>query len=165
MRNFTSFLVLFLCFSIHYTATSQVFQDDFEGNGTITNWFGDDCGMNLNLANPFPQGENTSATVLEYNDNGGQYANVRQNDNFNNLDPNSLPPLQRTDFNRVVIQVNGENNNDFVVAYLDDIQHFNTLTEVPVFDNLVWSDEFDEDGAINDLNWHHQTLLPPLWES
>ena len=230
MRNFTSFLVLFLCFSIHYTATSQVFQDDFEGNGTITNWFGDDCGMNLNLANPFPQGENTSATVLEYNDNGGQYANVRfqqgtnfdlttnntfslkiyvpssgitgsqnnqvsfklqngdlnetwttqceiikpitlnewqtvtfdfQNDNFNNLDPNSLPPLQRTDFNRVVIQVNGENNNDFVVAYLDDIQHFNTLTEVPVFDNLVWSDEFDEDGAINDLNWHHQTLLPP----
>ena len=227
MRNLFPFFIFFLCFSI--TIQAQVFQDDFEGSGTITNWYGDDCGMNTNFANPFAQGDNTSATVLEYNDTGGQYANVRfqqetnfdlstnntfslkiyvpssgitgsqnnqislklqngdlpetwptqseiiksivldqwqtvtfdfQNDNFINLDPNSLPPIQRTDFNRVVIQVNSENNNDFVLAYLDDIQHFNTFTEVPVFDNLVWSDEFDEDGAINDLKWHHQTQIP-----
>ncbi len=229
MRKFSSIFIFLLCISFTYTAQSQVFQDDFEGSGSITNWFGDDCGMNTSLANPFAQGDNTSATVLEYNDTGGQYANVRfqqatnfdlttnntfslklyvpssgitggqdnkislklqngdldetwptqteiikpiilnewqtitfdfQNDNFNNLDPSSLPPIERTDFNRVVIQINGENNNDFVLAYLDDVQHFNTIFEEPVFDNLVWSDEFDEDGAINDLNWHHQTQIP-----
>jgi len=230
MHNFSSFFIFLFCISVTYVSTAQVFQDDFEGAGTITNWFGDDCGMNTALANPFAQGDNTSATVLEYNDTGGQYANVRfqqatnfdlstnntfslkiyvsssgitgsqnnqvslklqdgnlelpwttqteiiksislnewqtvtfdfQNDNFINLDGSSLPPIERTDLNRVVIQINGENNNDFVLAYLDDVQHFNTFTEVPVFDNLVWSDEFDEDGAINDLKWHHQTLLPP----
>lgn len=229
MRKLSSIFIFLLCISFTYTAQSQVFQDDFEGSGSITNWFGDDCGMNTNLANPFAQGDNTSATVLEYNDAGGQYANVRfqqatnfdlttnntfslklyvpssgitggqdnkislklqngdldetwptqteiikpiilnewqtitfdfQNDNFNNLDPSSLPPIERTDLNRVVIQINGENNEDFVLAYLDDVQHFNTIFEEPVFDNLVWSDEFDEDGAINDLNWHHQTQLP-----
>jgi len=221
MRNFSTLFTFLLCLTFSYTAQSQVFQDDFEGSGTITNWYGDDCGMNINLANPFTEGENTSATVLEYNDTGGQYANVRfeqetkfdlttnntfslkiyvpssgltgdqnhqvslklqdgdlnetwttqseivkpitlnewqtvtfdfQNDNFYNLDPSSLPPVERTDFNRVVIQVNGENNNDFVLAYIDDVQHFNTFTEVPVFDNLVWSDEFD-DTDINPQNW------------
>lgn len=30
----------------------------------------------------------------------------------------------------------------------------------PVFDNLVWSDEFDGTGAINSVNWFHQTQLP-----
>ena len=229
MRNFFTLFTFLFYLSFIYTAQSQVFQDNFEGDGTITNWFGDDCDMNTNLENPFIQGENTSATVLEYNDNGGQYANVRfqqttnfdlttnntfslkiyvptsgltggqnnqvslklqngdidlpwttqteiiksitlnewqtvtfdfQNDNFTNLDEASPAPIERTDLNRVVIQVNGENNNDLVLAYLDDIEHFNTFFEEPVFDNLVWSDEFDEDGEINDLNWHHQTLLP-----
>jgi len=32
-------------------------------------------------------------------------------------------------------------------------------TEV-IFDQLVWSDEFDTDGAINSGNWFHQTQLP-----
>jgi beta-glucanase (GH16 family) len=230
MYKFSSLVAFLLFLSFTYTAQSQVFEDDFEGSGTITDWFGDDCGMDTNFANPFAQGDNTSATVLEYNDNGGQYANVRfqqatnfdlttnntfslkiyvpssgltggqdnkvslklqngdieetwttqteiikpiilnewqtvtfdfQNDNFNNLDATSPPPVERTDLNRVVIQINGENNEDFVLAYLDDVAHFNTIYEAPVFDNLVWSDEFDEDGEINDLNWHHQTLLPP----
>ena len=229
MRKFSSLFIFLLCLLFTQTAQSQVFQDGFEGSGTITNWYGDDCAINTSIANPFVQGDNTSATVLEYNDNGGQYANVRfqqatnfdlttnntfslkiyvpsngitggqnnqislklqngdldetwptqteiiksivlnewqtvtfdfQNDNFINLDPSSLAPIERSDFNRVVIQINSENNNDFVLAYLDDVQHFNTIYEAPVFDNLVWSDEFDEDGEINDLNWHHQTQLP-----
>ena len=29
------------------------------------------------------------------------------------------------------------------------------------FNTLVWSDEFNGDGAINPENWHHQTQLPP----
>lgn len=29
-----------------------------------------------------------------------------------------------------------------------------------VYNDLVWSDEFDTNGAINSGNWHHQTQLP-----
>lgn len=28
------------------------------------------------------------------------------------------------------------------------------------FNNLVWSDEFNTNGAVNPANWHHQTQLP-----
>jgi hypothetical protein len=41
-------------------------------------------------------------------------------DPFINLDPNSLDPLNRLDFNRVLIQLNGENNTSTVLAYIDD---------------------------------------------
>ncbi len=208
---------------------AQDVQDDFEENGTITTWYGDDCGMDTSFSNPFQQGINTSATVLEYNDTGGQYANVRfdaasnfdfsikntfklnvyvpssgltggspiqislklqdgtlseswvtqseiikpiqlnqwqevvfdiGNDNFSNFDQSSPPPIQRMDFNRVVIQLNGEDNNDFVLAYLDDILFYETASTEPVFDYLVWSDEFEEAGAVNSLKWFHQTQLP-----
>ena len=30
----------------------------------------------------------------------------------------------------------------------------------PVFNNLVWADEFNGSGAIDDNKWFHQTLLP-----
>jgi beta-glucanase (GH16 family) len=30
----------------------------------------------------------------------------------------------------------------------------------PVYDRLVWYDEFDEDGALDNSKWFHQTLLP-----
>jgi enterochelin esterase family protein len=43
------------------------------------------------------------------------------NDAYINFDPNSPPPVQRTDFNRVLLQVNGENNYDHVIAYIDDM--------------------------------------------
>jgi len=43
------------------------------------------------------------------------------NDPYINFDPNSPPPVQRTDFNRVLLQVNGENNFDHVLAYIDDM--------------------------------------------
>lgn len=204
-------------------------QDDFEGNGTITSWIGDECSINPSLSNPFPNSTNPSATVLEYHDTGGQYANVRfeinqpfpldeahtfalkiyvpasgltgnspnqvslklqdgslpapwstqceiiksiqtnqwvtltfdfENDTYTNLDPTSLPPTQRTDFNRVVIQVNGENNNDQVLAYLDDVEYDGTLPAPKVYGNLVWSDEFDADGAVDGTKWFHQTQLP-----
>ena len=204
-------------------------EDDFEGNGTITTWFGDECNINTSYDNPFKEGINTSNTVLEYHDNGGQYANVRfdvqnnfdlstehtfsikiyvpasgitgnqpnqvslklqdgnlgapwstqseiikpisldqwqtvtfdfKNDEYINLDENSPPPTERTDFNRVVIQVNGEDNSDHVLAYIDDVYYDGTIPVDPVFDHLVWSDEFDVDGAINSANWFHQTQLP-----
>ena len=208
---------------------SQPVQDDFEGNGTITTWFGDDCDINTNQENPYPQGINTSEKVLSYTDSGGQYANIRfdvanqfdlssdpifsmkiyvpsngltgnqanqvslklqnknlsqpwstqseiikpilldewqvvtfdfANDTYINLDPDSQSPVLRSDFNRVVIQVNGENNEDHVVAFIDDVLYSGTIEIDQIYDYLVWSDEFDGEGAIDDSKWHHQTQLP-----
>ncbi len=84
-----------------------------------------------------------------------------ENDTYINLDPGSLPPTQRTDFNRIVLQVNGENNTDHVLAYIDDFLYDGTIDVPvnPVYDNLVWSDEFDGNGAINSNKWFHQTQL------
>lgn len=82
------------------------------------------------------------------------------NDNYINFDPNSLPPTQRQDFNRVLIQVNGENNFDQVIAYIDDVVYDGTIQVDPVYDQLIWSDEFDVDGAVDPSKWYHQTLLP-----
>lgn len=81
-------------------------------------------------------------------------------DPYINLDPGSPPPITRTDFNRIVIQVNGENNFDHVLAYLDDISFNGTTPSTPVYDYLVWSDEFDGTGAIDASKWFHQTQLP-----
>ncbi|WNH08671.1 hypothetical protein [Thalassobellus suaedae] len=170
-------------------------RDGFEGQGTITTWFGDQAEFNTAFANPFIDANNNSATVLEYQDTGGQYANVQftvtpkfdlmakskftlkiyvpssgitgsqtnqvslklQNSelgpnvwqtqteivkpivldtwqeitfdfvnddwvnlNFNGIDPD---PIDRTDLDKVVIQVNGENNNDNVIAYIDNFNY------------------------------------------
>lgn len=229
MKQPISIILLFItfCSSTH----SQTVEDDFEGNGTITTWFGDDCEIDVSYSNPWQEGINTSNTVLLYNDIGGQYANVRFDvmanfdlsvnhtfsfkiyvpsfgitgnqpnqvslklqdrflsapwstqsevikpivldqwqevsfnfltDDYINLNAGSAPPTQRTDFNRVLIQINGENNNDHFIAYIDDV-HYDGNIEIPVepnFDYLVWSDEFDGSGAIDASKWFHQTLLP-----
>ena len=223
--------ITLICFFALFASTSfaQTLQDNFEGTGNVTTWFGDDCNINNAFINPFPSGINTSATVLKYDDQGGLYSNVRldvsknfnmnshsrfsfklyvpsngisgnqtnqvslklqngqlaspwatqceiiktvklnqwqeitvdfNNDIYINLDVNSPSPTQRSDFNRVLIQLNGENNNDKVVAYIDDFLHQDTIIIAPVFNKLVWSDEFDEDGAIDDTKWFHQTKLP-----
>jgi beta-glucanase (GH16 family) len=82
-----------------------------------------------------------------------------------NLDPGSAPPIQRNDFSRVLIQINGENNYDRVLAYVDDFQYDGTIfvpvpVPDPVYNNLVWADEFDGNGAIDGQKWFHQTQLP-----
>lgn len=218
------FILKLLFLSVHLVI-AQIPQDDFEGSGNITTWFGDNCGINTGFANPYKTGINVSNTVLRYDDTGGQYANVRfdvspnfdlsvnhsfklkiyvpssgitgsqpnqvslklqdgtlgapwstqseiiqpivldewqevifdfKNGTYINLDGGSPPPVTRTDFNRVVIQVNGENNNDLVLAYIDDIINDDSIESGPVFDNLVWSDEFNGSGAIDAAKWHHQ---------
>ena len=215
---------------VSFLASSQVIEDNFEGTGNITTWFGDDCGLELPFSNPFQTGINPSANVLKYQDAGGQYANVRfdattnfnlsanytfklkiyvpssgitgseplqislklqngllsapwstqseiikplvanqwqevtfnfANDLYINLDPASLPPINRTDFNRVVLQINGENNTSKVLAYIDDFYYLGVSMPAPVvFDQLVWSDEFDTNGAVDAAKWFHQTQLP-----
>lgn len=225
--------ILFICLwgllSVPMIGYSQTIADDFEGNGSISSWYGDDCGMDNAFANPFPQGINTSSKVLKYTDTGGTYANIGfdhtgyfdlsgqasfslkiylpsnsltgnqpnqislklqdnglaapwstqceiiksvnvdqwqvitfdfANDPYINLDPNSPNPISRTDFNRVVIQVNGENNNDLVTAYLDDFLFDGTTLGGSIYNMLVWSDEFNGSGAIDTSKWYHQTQLP-----
>ncbi|MCB0635973.1 MAG: family 16 glycosylhydrolase [Lewinella sp.] len=227
-------LALILCMISFLRAQEMAVFDDFEGNGTITTWAGDDCGFETGFANPFPEGGNTSSAVLRYHDTGGAYANVRFDVPYNfdlsvdhaftvkiyvpsngligsqpnqlslklqdgtllqpwatqseiikpllldqwqelsfdfgsdpclNLDPNSPPPVERTDFNRVLLQVNGENNTGQVVAYIDDLWYDGTISDEPnsagsIFTELVWSDEFDQDGPVDAAKWHHQTQLP-----
>lgn len=74
MRTIISLLMLFA----HVTLFSQakVLQDNFEGNSSISSWYGDNCNLDINFNNPYPAGINTSARVLKYADVGGQYANI-----------------------------------------------------------------------------------------
>ncbi|MBZ9786391.1 family 16 glycosylhydrolase [Psychroflexus sp. CAK57W] len=88
-------------------------------------------------------------------------------DDYVNLDPNSPDPLSRTDFNRVVLQVNGENNTDKVIAYIDNFYFDGGEAPAeepnpndPIYDELVWSDEFNTNGALDSNKWFHQTRLP-----
>lgn len=83
------------------------------------------------------------------------------NDPYINLDPASAAPINRTDFNRVLLQINGENNTSKVLAYIDDFYYLGASFPPPVvFDELVWSDEFDTNGAVDATKWFHQTQLP-----
>jgi len=176
--------------------TAPIVKDGFEGFGTIAAWVGDAAGADTSFANPFMNSENNSATVLEYTDTGGQYANVNftvaekfnlvnksvfsimiyvpsssisgnqnnqvslklqnsdlggnswqtqteiikdivldewqvitfdfVNDNWVNLNNNGVDPdpIDRVDLDKVVIQVNGENNTDTVTAYIDNVNYY-----------------------------------------
>ena len=192
--------------------------DDFEGNGNITTWDGDQAGLNTVFVNPYVNADNFSDTVLEYQDTGGQYANVQflrdskfdlsagksvfslkiyvpssgitgsqtnqvslklqnselgpnlwqtqtyiikdivldewqvvtfdfENDNWINQNNNGTDPdpVDRTDLDKVVIQVNGENNNDNVIAYIDD---FNYGTTQPADSPPSPRDGFEGKGTI-----------------
>jgi beta-glucanase (GH16 family) len=232
MRNLFTLLALAFFTTIF---SQQNVEDDFEGSGTISSWFGDNCGMDNAFSNPYKVGINTSNTVLKYTDNGGQYANIRfdipanfdlsinntfslklyvssatitgaetnqislklqngkigapwssqseiikpvvldewqtisfdfANNSFINQNENSGNPTNRPDFNRVLLQINGENNNSQVTAYIDDFLYDGTIDASsnnnsgpdPVFDNLVWSDEFDGTGEIDLNKWFKQTI-------
>jgi beta-glucanase (GH16 family) len=78
-------------------------------------------------------------------------------DAFVNFDSNSPNPMNRLDFNRIILQVNGENNTSQVVAYVDDFLYSGAAT---IYNTLVWSDEFDTNGSINSSKWFPQTQLP-----
>lgn len=53
-----------------------VIGDDFEGNGNISMWVGDDCQIDISFFNLFFQGSNIFVIVFRYGDMGGQYVNV-----------------------------------------------------------------------------------------
>ena len=66
MRHNLVILFYFFCFPL----LSQNIEDDFEGNGTIDVWVGDDCNLNSSYANPYIEGINSSSKVLKYDDIG-----------------------------------------------------------------------------------------------
>jgi beta-glucanase (GH16 family) len=85
-----------------------------------------------------------------------------------NYDAGSGSPTERVDFNRIIIQVNGENNADEVTAYIDDFEYDGLIGYDPdqsesVYNHLVWSDEFEGAGVIDSDKWHHQTQIPNPW--
>lgn len=48
-----------------------------------------------------------------------------------------------------------------IIAIIFTILHQLTYAQVDViYNNLVWSDEFEVNGAINSAKWHHQTQIP-----
>lgn len=228
MRLIKAFL-FFLLFESPFLIQAQIIQDDFEGNGNIYTWAGDNCLMDSSFNNPLLNSANLSTKVLKYQDIGGQYANIRfdagrnlnlqrspvfrlkvyvpssgitgnqpnqlslklqdatlgapwstqceiikpiilnqwqtltfdfANDPYQNLDPSSAPPTQRRDFNRVLLQFNGENNQDHVLAYIDDFYYYDTLIPPPAYTQLIWADEFNGSGALDSTKWYHQTQLP-----
>jgi hypothetical protein len=71
-----------------------------------------------------------------------------EKDKFINLNSGSVHPKLRTDLNRILIQVNGENNTDKVIAYIDDFNYEKSDSFNTIFKNLVWSDEFDSSGSL-----------------
>ena len=123
--------------------------------------------LSLKLQNGNLGGPWTTQTEIVKSINLDQWQNVTFNfnsDSYTNLDPNSPPPNQRTDLNRLVFQVNGENNNSEVIAYFDDFSFISDSSfdevEEPNFDVLVWQDEFNYTGSVDDTKWFHQTQLP-----
>ena len=231
MKNIFSVLIVFTGISLF--AQTDI-NEDFESNNSEYNWFADDAQIDTHFSNPQQNASNNSNYVLQYEDVGGNFANVGfdygenfnltgthqfslmiyvssstitgnspnqislklqnanlgapwstqteiiksinldqwqtvtfdfNNDNYVNLDPNSPPPSQRNDLNRLILQVNGEDNTDEVTAYIDDFIYTSDAPPAdddddPVFDNLVWQDEFDYTGAVDPNKWFHQTLLP-----
>jgi len=199
-------------------AAPPLISDDFEGNGNVPIWLGDAAGANPTFANPFNNADNLSETVLEYDDTGGQFANVQftapgkfdltngqsvfsikvyvpsasisgsqpnqvslklqnsdlggnawqtqteiikpivldqwqtitfdfVNDNWVNLNFNGQDPdpVDRTDLDKVVIQLNSENNNDTVTGYIDDFYY--GVAQVPETAPIV-RDGFEGQGTI-----------------
>ena len=70
-------------------------------------------------------------------------------------------------YNRLTIFVDGGNTTSGTYL-IDDIAYGSTWTDPntsdpnapdPVYDYLVWSDEFDIPGDINNANWHRQTQV------
>ena len=73
MRNLILIIIIF--FSSHIYSQNQTVEDDFEGNGTITNWFGDNCNIDTNQTNLYTDSNNNSATVYGYPEAGNSNSN------------------------------------------------------------------------------------------
>lgn len=87
-------------------------------------------------------------------------------DNYVNTNLFSKPPVQRIDFNQVVIQVNGENNNDHVKAYIDDFSYSNNLVVLSTDNRFEFiglpSEQEGADVLSNMLNKNYSRIVNSL---
>ncbi len=51
------------------------------------------------------------------------------------------------------------NNKLYQIIFIFFYTAFLAQVDV-VYNDLVWSDEFSNNGAVDQNKWHHQTLLP-----
>ena len=65
-------------------------------------------------------------------------------------------------YSRITVFVDGGNTTTgtYLIDNIDDGSTPIVYPPNPVYDYLVWSDEFDVDGAVNSSNWYHQTKGP-----
>ena len=75
-----------------------------------------------------------------------------ENDTFVNWSTITTDPVDRTDLNRVVIQMNGEGNKDKVTAYLDDISYGTKPTVTDAYAN----DDFE--GCDGITSWFGDSI-------
>ena len=47
------YILLIVVSFINFSLFSQNIEDDFEGNGTIDAWVGDDCNLDSSYSNPY----------------------------------------------------------------------------------------------------------------
>jgi len=148
-----------LDFSINNSFTFKIYVPSSGITGNQTNQ------VSVKLQNgTLPQPWTTQSEIIKYISlNEWQEITFDfENDVFINLDPSSANPIDRTDFNRVLIQVNGEDNYDHVTAYVDDFifeeSDGGSDANSPVFNTLVWSDEFNYSGTVDSNKWHHQII-------
>jgi len=59
----------------------------------------------------------------------------------------------------IIIDNGSPTPGTFLIDDIDDGSTPTTPVVDVVYDNLVWADEFDTDGAVNSTNWHHQTQV------
>lgn len=150
--------------SNNYTFTLKIYVPSSGLTGSQNNQ------ISLKLQNSDLNEPWTTQTEIIKNISLNQWQTVTFNfkdDNYINLSNASAAPISRTDLDRVLLQVNGENNTDKVTAYIDDFSYDGTIgsnNEDTNYNTLVWSDEFDggENGniAIDISKWHHQTQIP-----
>ncbi len=76
------------------------------------------------------------------------------NDTFVNADSSSDDPVDRTDLNKVVIQMNSENNNDKVTAYMDEFSYGTKPTIAGAYAN----DDFEGCDGIASLKGDGTTI-------
>ncbi len=59
----------------------------------------------------------------------------------------------------VIIDDGNATPGTYLIDDIDDGSTPTTPVVDVVYDNLVWADEFDSNGAVNSTNWHHQTQV------
>ncbi len=65
-------------------------------------------------------------------------------------------------YNRLTIFIDGGVmvSGTYLIDDINDGSRFIDVNALDViYNNLVWADEFDEDGTVNPENWHHQTQV------